>query len=132
MKRLIIAIFFGLFAFSTQAQSIQWYKATSYAFRYVYDDEWTDWSDWLKANINIRFDLNSDVITVYSNRTQTYKILYQEEAPYDTNGTQIKFRVIDQDKDYGAIRLRIDSEGNSQLYVDFSDVMWVYNVYRIR
>ena len=33
--------------------------------------------------------------------------------------------------DYGYIRLRIERNGNSQIYIDFADVMWVYNVVRV-
>ena len=47
-------------------------------------------------------------------------------------GTNVKFYVIDQDYDRGSIRLRVERNGNSQIYVDFSNVAWVYNVVRIR
>ena len=30
----------------------------------------------------------------------------------------------------GMIRLRIAPDGNAQLYVDFNDVIWVYNMVR--
>jgi hypothetical protein len=59
--------------------------------------------------------------------------VYAYTDPYydDGGGVQIKFSVIDQDGDRGTVRLRIQNDGNSQLYVDFADIMWVYNVYRI-
>ena len=81
---------------------------------------------------NSEFDFNNDVIYIYSDKTQIYKVLYQEENPYDSSGQQVKFRVLDQDGDYGHIRLRIENNGNSQIYVDFNNVSWVYNVKRTR
>lgn len=64
--------------------------------------------------------------------TQIYKVLEQVKSPYDSNGTQVKFRVIDQDYDKGFLRLRVENNGNSQIYVDYADISWVYNVVRTR
>jgi len=49
----------------------------------------------------------------------------------ESQGKQTKFYVIDQDGDLGYVRLRIEKNGNSQVYIDFNDVMWVYNVRRV-
>ena len=75
-------------------------------------------------------NLNTDVITIYSNKTQVYKVYTCSDAYYDNEGgVQVKFTVIDQDGDRGTVRLRVQSDGASQIYVDFADIMWVYNVY---
>lgn len=132
MKRILIIIMFGLFCLGvTQAQT-QWFKATEFAVRVVNNGYWTKWSDWESVDINIKFDLSNDLIIIYSQETQIYKVLEQVKSPYDSNGTQVKFRVIDQDYDKGFLRLRVENNGNSQIYVDYADISWVYNVVRTR
>lgn len=127
MKRIIILIVLGLFSLGAVQAQTQWYKATEFAYKVV----GYNWSDWEKVSINIEFDLRNDVIIIYSNGTQIYKIVQQVQSPYDPSGTQVKFQVIDQDYDRGYLRLRMENNGNSQIYVDFSDISWVYNVERI-
>lgn len=128
-----------LFKFLTNSNSIrefqaqtQWFKATEFAVRVVDNGRWTKWSDWESVDINIKFDLSNDLIIIYSQETQIYKVLEQVKSPYDSNGTQVKFRVLDQDYDKGFLRLRVENNGNSQIYVDYADISWVYNVVRTR
>lgn len=109
-----------------------WFKANSYAYKYVNDyGKWTEWTDWLKCDVSIRFDLDDDIIVIYSNRTQIYAIFDGGQKFTDSSGgSQVRFDVIDQDYDKGTIRLRIERNGNSQIYVDFANATWVYNVVR--
>lgn len=132
MKRFVVIILFGLLCIgATQAQT-QWYKATEFAVRVVDNGRWTDWSDWASVNIKIKFDIDNDIIIIYSNETQIYKILESVDPPYDPGGVSIKFRVIDQDYDKGSLRLRVQNNGTSQIYIDFADVSWVYNVIKYK
>lgn len=133
MKRILFILAFLIGSFSVmQAQEITWFKATSFSYRYINDyGNWTNWSAWEKCDVKVKFELDEDWIIIYSNKTQVYKVLELMDPPYDANGTSIKFRTIDGDGDYGTIRLRIENNGNSQLYCDFQNVMWVYNVVRI-
>ena len=48
-----------------------------------------------------------------------------------SGGQQVQFSVVDQDYDSGKIRLRIERNGNSQVYVEFADVILVWNVVKI-
>lgn len=132
MKRILIIIMFGLFCVGATQARTQWFKATEFAVRVVNNGYWTKWSDWESVDINIKFDLSNDLIIIYSQETQIYKVLEQVKSPYDSNGTQVKFRVIDQDYDKGFLRLRVENNGNSQIYVDYADISWVYNVVRTR
>ena len=132
MKRILIVIMFGLFCVGAVQAQTQWFKATEFAVRVVNNGYWTKWSDWESVDINIKFDLSNDLIIIYSQETQIYKVLEQVKSPYDSNGTQVKFRVIDQDYDKGFLRLRVENNGNSQIYVDYADISWVYNVVRTR
>lgn len=128
MKRFVVIILFGLLCIGAAQAQTQWYKATEFALKVVD----TEWSDWISVNISIKFDMDKDIIIIYSNETQIYKILELVDPPYDPGGVSVKFRVIDQDYDKGSIRLRVQNDGNSQIYVDFADVSWVYNVIKYK
>lgn len=132
MKRILIVIMFGLFCVGAVQAQTQWFKATELAIKVVNNGNWTKWSDWESVDINIKFDLSNDLIIIYSQELQIYKVLEQVKSPYDSNGTQVKFKVLDQDYDKGFLRLRVENNGNSQIYVDYADISWVYNVVRTR
>lgn len=117
----------------TFAQDAQWYKTTAFAIKEKKSNGyWGEWSDWKDSDMNVKFDLENDIIYIFSPKTQKYHVIEVMDPPYDSTGRQIKFRVRDQDGDYGYVRLRIENNGNSQIYVDFNNVSWVYNVRRIR
>lgn len=72
-------------------------------------------------------DFDNDVIRIYSRTPQVYVVTkYVGDYSDYLGGKQIEFKVIDQDYDPGTIRIRVESNGTSQLYVDFADVSWVY------
>ena len=114
---------------------VQWYRTTQYAEATIINNRYY-WGDWESSNMRLCIDIGNDQIIVYSPRTQIYQVygVYNNGQPYvdDSGGTNIKFYVIDQDYDRGNIRLRVEKNGNSQIYIDFSNVAWVYNVVRIQ
>lgn len=130
MKKFLLMLLMTLTLSATAFSQTQWYRTSEIAMRYKQNGYWTDWTDWERCVVNVSFDLVNDVITIYSAKTQRYKVIRTETPPYDSGGKQVKFYICDQDGDYGHIRLRIENSGNSQIYVDFADVSWVYNVRR--
>ena len=114
---------------------VQWYRTTQYAEATIINNRYY-WGDWESSNMRLCIDIGNDQIIVYSPRTQIYQVygVYNNGQPYvdDSGGTNVKFYVIDQDYDRGNIRLRVEKNGNSQIYIDFSNVAWVYNVVRIQ
>lgn len=137
LKYYIITLFmmFTLFSANVNAQNynIQWYKTTAFAsqsYNYYYE-RWNNWTEWQKSNMNIKFDLNNDVITIYSPEIQVYTIFRTGSQFTDSSGgSQIQFNAYDGDGDRADIRLRMEKNGNSQIYVDYADMRWVYNVVR--
>lgn len=124
----IMLMIFG-FVLNSNAQ-IQYYKTTAFAEAKIYNGTYY-WGDWQSSSLVITFNLNTDVITIYSPKTQVYKVYKTGNAYTDSKGgRQVTFYVIDQDYDKGTVRLRIDPSGSSQVYVDFSNVGWVYSVVR--
>lgn len=118
---LIVTLLFGFTVVSNA--EVRWFNAYEVAIKY--NGEWTDWED---CNVDVKLDISNDLVVIYSAETQVYSILYEIEAPRDSSGEQIAFRAKDQDGDYCTFRLRIQNNGTKQLYVDFADVSWVYNV----
>lgn len=109
-------------------QNEQWYQTTQFAYKL----QGRDWSDWYDSKITIKFIMNQDKIIIYSDDPQIYRVIATLDPPYDPSGQTVKFRVIDQDGDYGYLRLRLENNGNSQIYIDFNDISWVYNVIRTK
>lgn len=129
MKKFIMLFAFLLSVVVANAQ-IQYYRSTAYAQANVYNGRYV-WGSWESSNMMITFNLSTDVITIYSPHTQVYRVTSTGEAYTDNDGgKQVPFKVIDQDGDRGTIRLRIEANGNSQIYIDFSNIAWVYNVVR--
>ena len=137
MKRylFILMIMLGMMFSTCTEVSAQtyYYKTFQFSIKYKSDSgTWGKWSDWESSDMVLTIDMDTDVITVYSKQKQVYKVL-EDCGSYtdESGGKQQKFYVIDQDGDFGYIRLRIEKNGNSQVCVEFNDVMWVYNVKRI-
>ena len=132
IKTICIA-FMLLFAFSSNSYSQTYtYRAYSAAYKYVQNGRWTDWTDWERVSTLITIDYDNDVIRVYASVAQVYVVVdYDGSFTDDSGGQQIQFSVIDQDYDKGKVRLRIEKNGNSQLYVEFADVIFVWNVVKI-
>lgn len=133
MKRylFILLCFIGV---SCKAQTM-WFKTTEYAQASIINGQYY-WSDWQASDMNLIINSESDQIVIYSPKIQIYQIygVYNNGNAYrdSSGGVNVKFYVIDQDYDKGEIRLRMEQNGNSQIYIDFSNVAWVYNVIRIR
>lgn len=125
MKKFLVLFALLLVGASASAQSVDWFQATSFAYKLTGGP----WSDWKKSSVRIKIDYAQDKITILSEDVQIYKILSIVSAPYDNNGKQVRFRVIDQDGDYGYVRFRLVNDSyENQIYVDFTDISWVYNV----
>ena len=134
MKKFLV-LFLMLFTLSVGTVSAQTYSYRSFQFSYkqqLDSGRWTDWSRWEDSNLLITINYDDDVIKIYSKMMQIYHIVgYSDSYTDNSGGRQVKFNFVDQDGDKGTIRLRIERNGNSQLYIDFADIMWVYNVRKI-
>ena len=128
MKKIILGIILTLFMSVPSFSQVINFKATSVAIKEV----GYKWSDWQRCDILITFNLKTDKVVIYSRSIQIYKVITQGQNFIDeSGGEQVKYKVIDQDDDLGSMRLRVETNGNSQIYIDFADVSWVYNVIRL-
>ena len=133
MKKFLLVILVAVIGLTASANSL-WFKAYSYAIKYKTEYNRSNsagWSNFERCDVDIEFKMDDDVIVIYSNKTQIYAIYENAGTCTDKEGgKQQGYYVIDQDYDKGMIRLRIARDGTSQIYIDFNDVGWVYNVAR--
>ena len=134
-KKLLLSSFVIMMFFMVcpKMASAQTYKFMTQQFAFKYYDEqryrWTDWSDWESSNMLVVISLDRSVISIYSQKTQEYDIVeYQGEEDDRDGGTSVKFLCVNEDGLRCNIRLRVQSDGQKQLYVDFNDMMWVYSI----
>ena len=131
MKRFLLMLVM-VFTVTYVSAQIYSYRTTEFAFKTMNSyGSWNNWTDWESSDVLITINFNTDVVTIYSPKTQVYKITeFTRKFTDNSGGNQVEFRFIDQDYDRGTMRLRIERNGNSQLYVEFANVIWVYNVRR--
>lgn len=128
MKKFLISLLIFIGNLSVNAQTY-YYRTFQFAYKQT---NWSNWTDWQNSDMLVTINFNSDVVTIYSPTTQVYRITqYVRNYTDNSGGKQAEFRFIDQDNDRGTMRLRIERNGNSQMYIEFADVIWVYNLRRI-
>lgn len=112
--------------------SIRYYTTTSFSIKKVVNGEWTDWSEWEESGMIITMNITKDVVEILSPKAQIYNITENKGLYFDQeDGRNVNFSFVDQDGDKGTMRLRIEKNGNSQMYIEYANVMWVYNLIRI-
>jgi len=131
---LATAILFLAFSLSSFGQVYK-LKSTSLASKYkVNDYQWSEWSEWNETTVLITIDLSKDRITIYSKETQVYDVAKNEGESYDNDG-DMTLSLYCVDKAGLTCRIRlvklISQNDRNQLYVDYDDLKWVYNVYSL-
>lgn len=131
MRKLLLLICALVLCVSSKAQTYT-YRTTDYAYKKVNSyGNWTSWSDWQKSNMLMTINFDTDVVKIYSPKTQTYRITKHVGSFTDSKGgQQVEFAFIDQDGDKGHMRLRIEKNGNSQIYVEYANLILCWNVRR--
>lgn len=132
MKKCLFILLLLIGSITTNAQTY-YYKTFQFAYKQVNSyGNWSNWTDWEDSNLYVTIDFDSDVVKIYSSDTQVYRITqYVKKYTDEYGGKQTEFRFIDQDGDRGTMRLRIEKSGTSQIYIQFADVMWVYNIRKV-
>lgn len=125
-------LIFAMLSVNIALSQVNKLKATAFAYRYINDYQvWSDWSDWENCDILCVLDISKDRITVYSKETQIYDIIDSEDGYYDKDGDYIWIlEAIDDNGLKCKVKL-ITREASKrvELYVNYSDFQWVYNVY---
>lgn len=135
MKKHLITLLFLLVASAAFSQVTKC-KTTSFAYKQIDEvsGEWTDWTDWTDLEILVVIDSENDRIKIYSKEDQIYDIIKYEGESIDEDGDEtIEWLCVNEEGLKCAVRImKLHSEdGSMHLYVDFSNLMFVYNIYGI-
>lgn len=132
MKKLILIIVFITMSIGYMFSQVLNFKTTAFATNKYTSYGWTGWSKWESSNMLVTFDLDNDLVTIYSPSTQIYGIYQSLGNYYDSDGDyNMVFKFIDQDYDYGTMRLLQRTNGASEIYIEFANIKWVYRVIRM-
>lgn len=105
------------------------YYSNFTSYKRLVDNSWTDWTDWREYYVEIVFDTDSNTITIYDEDiVKVYKIHPIYEKSEDSNSITIKYKVIESENNCLYIRFRNQYDGVKQLYLDYKDLVYVYNL----
>lgn len=108
-------------------------RTSSIAYQYYneYSGVWGDWGPWQDCNVLIVIDDRGERIIIYSQETQEYDIIAFTKENEDYESKSYHYDCIDAKGLRCQVRLRIydDYSKGSQLYIDYSDMRWVYSIY---
>ncbi len=130
----IILVLVGMFAFGANSfGQVLKCKTTSIAIKTYneYSERWSDWSDWEDVNILITLDVDNDRIKIFSKENQIYDIIKDIRKSTDSDGDETyEWLCVNEDGIKCGVRLIQNSLGEErQIYVEFSNMMWGYNIY---
>ena len=98
---------------------------TDYMSRMILVDScWTDWTDWEQCFTEVT--INDSTISIYD--VQEYTILEIVDIEEDCYSRTIRYRVAYNKDDIIFIRFRKQIGGIKQLYLDYDDIVYVYNL----
>ena len=126
---LIIAL---LFVFTCGYSQVYKNRAKQFAVKSKSDyGGWTKWSDWDDCNLIVVINLDKSTFTIYSKETQEFDIVEHFPKIVDDDGIPVfKMLCIDKDGLRCHIRQRFIKNDyfTSQLYIDYSNLSYVYNL----
>lgn len=128
MKRLLL--FLMLFVtVSSFAINTHRYNYIGYAYsQKIYNENtktWSKWSSIVPTSIKIIVDYSENIIIIFSNKIQLYKII-DKDTILLKDDISYKMTVVDIEGDNALITLY-----NKQLYIEYANLMWVYNLKQI-
>ena len=88
------------------------------------------WSEWVPCETEIIFSLkdNKIILKPKANDVFMYLITGENEVFNDSKGQDVRFPMIDQNRQKGHITLRIDRNYHSQLIIEYENTLIVYHV----
>lgn len=131
MKKFLVAFLMLFVGIVANAETL-YFRSTGFCQKELRSYGWTSWSAWTNSDVSITINLSTDVITIYSPKTQRYKIVAASNWYYEGTATCIDYRFYDQDGDYGTMTLCMKASGQSEIYIRFANVQWAYVVVRTR
>lgn len=119
-----------IIAFTSVAQS---FRCKAYEFAVGYKNEYGKviWNDWKVSDVPISINLKENRIRIYSSTIQDYQVLELSDKRYESDSESYYYPMKCMDKEglICGVRLRFQYSSNIiQLYVEYKDFSWVYNI----
>ena len=135
MKIIHLIALFVLMGFSIQAVNAQPIRFKTSSVSVTNKNEktkkWSDWSDFKEAKLVISIDGKKNLIVVNSPEIQVFRILAYNEKIENENDAIVPFECRDNfgSKCQILVITKKKESNRMQIYVNYSDVKFVYNVY---
>lgn len=126
---LLLAVGFGIQ--SNYGQPIR-FKTSSVSFTEMKTDgTWNDWSDFVNAKVVVTLDAKKNLITVNSSEIQAFKIKAYGEIEDNEEVNIVPFECIDNKFSKCKIFIITKKKENNrmQIYINYNEVKFVYNIY---
>ena len=120
MKTLALAIFLIL-SLAVHAQTRD-YKSVSFNIRVP---NHTDWGEWENSSIDMTFDYDKQVLTVYSSMIQKFSWKYSTDEPY-YGGTLFRLYCTDIDSTKCTLEVWNYDEGNAYVKIIYNNLEYMY------
>lgn len=93
--------------------------------------KWSEWSDFVKADLLITIDGKKNRIVVNSPEIQVFTILSYGEKTEDSSNKVVPFECIDNNGSKATIFVitKKKEDNRMQFYINYSEVKFVYNIY---
>jgi hypothetical protein len=134
MKYINFLSLFLLFSFAIQksySQPIR-FKTSSVSFTdKKANGSWNDWSDFVDANVLITLDAKKNTITINSQEVQSFKIKSYGEIIDNDDVNIVPFECMDNKFSKCQILIITKKKENNrmQVYINYNEVKFVYNIY---
>lgn len=127
-----LAFLFVLLVSFTSSAQVYRFKASSFSVIEMRENgSWGKWSDPAQSNIVITLDGEKDRLIIDSNEQQLFKIEAYNEKISNENDDIVSFDCKDNEGSRCTIQIvtRKNQGNRKQVYVNYHDVKFVYNIY---
>jgi len=131
LKMLLLFLVLGLGSQHSSAQPIR-FKTSSLSFTDKKEDgSWNEWSDFVPANVLITLDAKKNLITVNSSEVQSFRIKAYGEIEDTDEVNIVPFECVDNkfSKCKIFIITKKKEDNRMQIYINYNEVKFVYNIY---
>lgn len=99
------------------------------SYKVLKDSVWQDWTDWRECYIEIVWNTDSNSITLYNKNTEkVFKIDPSFQKIENDNSITTLYTVLESENNCLSIRFRNQHDGVKQLYIDYEDLVYCYNL----
>lgn len=131
MKKILLTLCVILLLSNLSFSQIVSYRSESYSYKMkIGQTGWSEWSEPEKSSLLIRLDLDKGRYTIYSKEKKTFDMIEDQGLATDSDGDEFwTILCVDQSGIYCKVTLaRLHSQKRHQFYIEYDDVMILYNI----